>query len=56
MDTIPDTDGSFLPSAHIYFSETPIQCGIANKTPKFLTNYLKTGMVTLISLNNLFES
>lgn len=35
MDTIPDSDGSFLPSAHIYFSETPTQCGIANKNPVF---------------------
>lgn len=56
MGTIPDSEGSFLPLAHIYFSETPTQCGIANKNPKFLTNYLKTGMVTLISfLNNLYE-
>lgn len=56
IGTIPDSEGSFLPSAHMYFSETPTQCGIANKNPKVLTNYLKTGMVTLISfLNNLYE-
>lgn len=56
IGTIPDSEVSFLPSAHIYFSETPTQCGIASKNPKVLTNYLKTGMVTLISfLNNLYE-
>lgn len=35
MSTIPDSEVSFLPSAHIYFSETPTQCGrIASKNPK----------------------
>ena len=56
MGIIPDSEVSFLPSAHIYFLETPNN-RIANKNPKFLTNYLKTGVVILISiLNNSYES